>query len=63
MVEITIKVGETFKKGKDFHRIDLELRKEIGNENYMEKIFETAFNRLEIELMKLKEAKLKDARI
>ena len=63
MNEITIKYGKTFKKGKEFHRIDLTLRKNIGSPNVMELAFEEAFNRLKNEVIKLKENLLQDARI
>ena len=65
MVEITIKVGETFKKGKDFHRIDLSMRKELGDRSIdnIEGNFYEGFLILKNEVKELKENILKDARI
>lgn len=63
MTEISVKYGITFKKEKEFHRIDLTMRKNIASVNYMEEDFKDAFNRLKNEVMKLKENILKDARI
>ena len=63
MVKISVKYGTTFKKGKDFHRIDLTIRKKIGNENLMEMAFKEMFDRLKNETLRLKEKVLKDARI
>lgn len=63
MTEIIVKYGTTFKKGKEFHRIDLTIRKNIASVNYMESDFKDAFNRLKNEVIELKENILKDARI
>lgn len=61
MVEITIKYGETFKKGKEFHRIDLTIRTETSKE--VDTVFKRLFNGLKREVKELKEDILKDARI
>jgi len=65
MVEIIVKYGRTFKKGKDYHRIDLTMRKELGDVSIdkIEGNFYEGFLILKGEVKELKEDILKDARI
>ena len=54
MVEIMVKYGETFKKGKTFHRIDLSMKgtKAIGVDS--KKAYKDMFDLVKDELKELK---------
>lgn len=54
VVEISIKYGQTFKKGKNYHRLDLSMKSELGKGAKASEVYGKCFDVLKDQIEDLK---------